>query len=154
MNAIQTPGSGPETSSPSHGCCGSGMGWSSGTTAGSGIGRYVPGFLKGRRGIIIAALAVVGGGMAMGWPTLVALGAAPIILSLLPCAAMCALGMCMMGGKKSEPATVQNAAANAIGQGSNQAALGATRNAAYGQVIDMEPDLAPVARDNARLTAS
>jgi hypothetical protein len=43
------------------------------------------------------AVAIAGGGAALGWPWLVAVGAAPIILSVLPCAVMCALGLCMMG---------------------------------------------------------
>jgi len=33
----------------------------------------------------------------------VAFGLAPLVLSLLPCAAMCAFGMCMMGGKDGKP---------------------------------------------------
>lgn len=37
----------------------------------------------------------------MSW--LVAAGAAPIILSLAPCAVMCALGLCMGMGKRSDP---------------------------------------------------
>jgi hypothetical protein len=34
----------------------------------------------------------------LNWGWLTAVGAAPILLSLLPCAAMCALGLCMRGG--------------------------------------------------------
>ena len=45
--------------------------------------------------MILGAVALAGGGAALGWPWLVALGVAPILLSLLPCAAMCALGLCM-----------------------------------------------------------
>jgi len=39
--------------------------------------------------------------MVLKWDLLVAAGIAPLILGLLPCAAMCALGICMsrMGGK-------------------------------------------------------
>ena len=39
----------------------------------------------------------------LGWPWLAAIGVAPILISLLPCAAMCAVGLCMMakGGQSS-----------------------------------------------------
>ena len=60
-------------------------------------------WLSGRRGLIIAAIALAAGGLALGWNWLVAAGAAPLILSLAPCAAMCALGVCAMhkGAKSS-----------------------------------------------------
>lgn len=44
-----------------------------------------------------AAIAVVGGA-ALNWGWLVAVGAAPLLLALAPCAAMCALGLCMKRG--------------------------------------------------------
>lgn len=37
------------------------------------------------------------------WGWLVAIGLAPILLAIAPCAAMCALGMCTMGGKSKTP---------------------------------------------------
>lgn len=55
----------------------------------------------GRRGLLIAALAIVAAGLALNWGWLTAVGAAPLILSLAPCAAMCALGLCMRGGSNS-----------------------------------------------------
>ncbi|ORE91776.1 hypothetical protein ATO13_19330 [Stappia sp. 22II-S9-Z10] len=55
----------------------------------------------GRRGLLIAALAVIAAGLALNWGWLTAVGAAPLILSLAPCAAMCALGLCMRGGANS-----------------------------------------------------
>ena len=42
-------------------------------------------------------------GLFVNWGWLVAVGAAPVLLSLAPCAVMCALGLCsmkMMGGSK------------------------------------------------------
>ena len=51
-----------------------------------------------RRGLMIAAFAVIAAGMALNWSWLTAVGAAPLILSLAPCAATCALGLCMRGG--------------------------------------------------------
>lgn len=79
------------------------------------------------------AVAGVGSGLVLGWDSLVALGVSTFILSLLPCAAICALGVCASRMGKKEvggstaavavppketvpPATVTaaNAAANAV----------------------------------------
>lgn len=54
--------------------------------------------LKSRKGIAISGLAVAGIGLIFKWDWLTAVGAAPIILSVLPCLAMCAFGLCMRGG--------------------------------------------------------
>ena len=61
-----------------------------------GLADRVRPWLSGRRGLILAAVAVAGGGGWFGWPWLVAAGIAPILLSLAPCAAMCAVGLCTM----------------------------------------------------------
>ncbi|MBU6507416.1 MAG: hypothetical protein KGQ82_07950 [Alphaproteobacteria bacterium] len=53
------------------------------------------------RGLLIGGIVVVAAGLALGWKWVVAAGFAPIILALAPCAVMCTLGMCMMGGRKS-----------------------------------------------------
>jgi len=45
---------------------------------------------------VIAAL-LVGVGLTFNWSWLVAVGAAPLILGVLPCVVMCALGLCMAG---------------------------------------------------------
>ncbi len=50
----------------------------------------------GRRGLILAAMAFIGAGMALNWGWLTAIGAAPLILALAPCAVMCGLGVCVM----------------------------------------------------------
>jgi len=50
-------------------------------------------------------------GLALGWDWIVAAGMAPLVVSVLPCVAMCALGLCAMrgnakpchGGDKAEP---------------------------------------------------
>lgn len=47
------------------------------------------------RGLTVSGIAVIAVGLALNWSWLVAAGAAPLILSLAPCAAMCALGLCM-----------------------------------------------------------
>ncbi len=51
---------------------------------------------ESRRAQIITGIAAVAAGMALGWNWLTAIGLAPVILSLAPCAAMCALGACAM----------------------------------------------------------
>lgn len=61
---------------------------------GAGIDR-VRSYLGGRRGLILLTVAVLGTGMVLNWSWLVALGVAPLLLALAPCAAMCALGLCM-----------------------------------------------------------
>ncbi len=62
------------------------------------LARY---YLGGRRGLILLSVAAVGAALAFNWSWLVAVGAAPLLLALAPCAAMCALGLCMnrSGGK-------------------------------------------------------
>ena len=58
-------------------------------------------YLGNRKVLAVLAVAAVGAGLAFNWSWLVAAGIAPILLALAPCAAMCALGLCMkgMGGK-------------------------------------------------------
>jgi len=65
------------------------------------LGRYYAGrYLGGRRGLVILTLTALGIGLALNWSWLVAIGVAPLLISLAPCAVMCALGLCMsrMGG--------------------------------------------------------
>lgn len=65
-----------------------------------------------RPGLVAIAAAVIGGGLALNWSGLVAVGAAPLILGILPCAAMCAIGLCMpMGGSKKQDGPVIDATA-------------------------------------------
>ena len=58
-------------------------------------------YLRGWRGFAILGSVAIIGGLALNWGWLVAAGIAPVLLTLLPCAAMCALGLCMnrMGGR-------------------------------------------------------
>lgn len=51
--------------------------------------------IGGRRLLIGIGLAAVGAGVALNWGWLTAIGVAPVLLSVAPCAAMCALGLCM-----------------------------------------------------------
>ena len=54
-------------------------------------------YLGGRRGLIILAAIALVSGLALNWSWLVAAGIAPLLLGVLPCVAMCALGLCMNG---------------------------------------------------------
>lgn len=58
-------------------------------------------YVGGRRGLFILAGIAVVAGLAFNWSWLAAIGAAPILLAALPCAAMCGLGLCMnrIGGR-------------------------------------------------------
>lgn len=58
-------------------------------------------YLGGRRGFIVLAVTVLGAGAVFNWGWLVAVGIAPLLVALAPCALMCGLGLCMrgMGGK-------------------------------------------------------
>ena len=64
-------------------------------------------------------------GLALGWDWVVAAGLAPLVVSVLPCVAMCALGMCAMrGGQKSghgESESARNGNAGQSAQGPSQA---------------------------------
>lgn len=52
---------------------------------------------------VVATVAIVTGlGLYLNWPTVVALGLAPLVLMLAPCALMCALGLCGMSASKSK----------------------------------------------------
>lgn len=61
-------------------------------------------YLRNRKVLAVLAIALVGAGLALNWSWLAAAGVAPILLALAPCAAMCALGLCMsrVGGKSCE----------------------------------------------------
>ena len=66
------------------------------------IGSRLRDYLGGRRGWIVLALVVVSAALYVNWGWLAAIGAAPLLLALAPCAAMCALGFCMSkSGAKS-----------------------------------------------------
>lgn len=65
--------------------------------------------LSKSRVLILLALLLIGAGMALGWGWLTAIGIAPILVAVAPCAAMRALGLCMnrMGlqSYSTDPAT-------------------------------------------------
>ena len=72
------------------------LSWTSTLT---GLARH---YLGGRRGLMVLAGIIISAGLILSWGWLAAVGIAPILLALAPCAAMCALGLCMnkMGGKR------------------------------------------------------
>jgi hypothetical protein len=51
--------------------------------------------LGGWRGFIVFGVLVLSLGLALNWSWLVAIGLAPVVLGVLPCAVMCVLGLCM-----------------------------------------------------------
>lgn len=59
--------------------------------------------IPGKRQVLIGVgIASVIAGSVIGWPWIVAAGLVPVLLSVLPCVVMCALGMCAMRtGQKS-----------------------------------------------------
>ena len=59
-------------------------------------------YLRNRFVILAIAAVAVGLALKFNWGWLVAAGIAPILLTFAPCAAMCALGLCMSGGKRSQ----------------------------------------------------
>lgn len=67
-------------------------------------------YLGNRKALAVLAVAVIGAGLALNWSWLVAAGIAPILLALAPCAAMCALGLCMNKGGGQSCSDNKNAA--------------------------------------------
>jgi hypothetical protein len=57
--------------------------------------RTAGGRLGARRIAIALGLAAVTAGIALSWDWLTAIGVAPVLVAAAPCAAMCALGLCM-----------------------------------------------------------
>ena len=57
--------------------------------------------------LTVLAVSAVGSGLALGWDSIVALGLSTAVISLLPCLAMCAFGVCasLMGKKDADAGT-------------------------------------------------
>lgn len=74
-------------------------------------------YLGNRRLLLAAALVALVAGAAFNWGWLVALGGAPLLLSLLPCLIMCGLGvgcMKMMAGSGEKQSGQSGNAAGAV----------------------------------------
>ncbi len=104
--------------------------------------------LGNRRLLLATALVAVAAGAAFNWGWLVALGIAPVLLSLLPCLVMCGLGVCCMkmmagsGEKQSgqsgnAAATVDSAAALAVAKTDNSSA--AASSCCHGDIGKTKP---------------
>jgi hypothetical protein len=65
----------------------------------------------GRHGLVVLSLALAAGALALSWNWLAAAGVMPLVLALAPCAAMCALGLCMNKMGKSSSSTEQGTVA-------------------------------------------
>ena len=52
-------------------------------------------YVGGRKGWIALSVAILVAAGILNWGWLVAVGVAPVLLAFAPCAAMCALGLCM-----------------------------------------------------------
>ena len=63
-------------------------------------------YLGNRFGLLAIASLVLGLAAYSSWGWLVAAGIAPLLLTIAPCAAMCVLGICAMGGKSKNPTDV------------------------------------------------
>lgn len=66
-------------------------------------------YLGGRRALLVLAVVAAAAGLALNWNWLVAIGLAPILLSTLPCLAICAFGVCMMCRSNKEKAISRGA---------------------------------------------
>ena len=58
------------------------------------------GRLGRRAAVVLWVAATIGLGLYFGWSSIVAAGLASLVLGFLPCAAMCALGLCAASGGK------------------------------------------------------
>jgi hypothetical protein len=119
-------------------------------------------WLRGRNGVIAMIVLAVVIGAALNWSWLMAVGIAPLLLAVLPCAAMCGLGLCMskmMGGSCStsssatnHPGTPMSNAAQRIaaasepherGPISHTAGAGALPDLSSGSAVEPAPDEPP-----------
>ena len=78
--------------------------------------------LSGRGAWLALGGAALLAGAALNWNRLVLVGAAPILLKLLPCAAMCALGLCAKGACKTArgPASTSAESPEGVSPGAGQ----------------------------------
>ena len=68
--------------------------------------------LTSRTALIAAAILAITAGAMFNWSVLVAAGIAPLILGVLPCVAMCALGLC--GNRLFGGGNCSKAASNSV----------------------------------------
>ena len=87
------------------------------TTLGQDLVSLARHWLGGWRGLLIVSGLLAVGGAVFNWSWLVAAGIAPIILAVLPCVAMCALGLCMMNKAGGASCSSVNSDSTAPGPG-------------------------------------
>ncbi len=112
-------------------------------------------WLRGRRIWWIAGTLALAAGAAFNWSWLVAIGVAPLLVAALPCAAMCALGLCMnrmMGRSCSKEAAPDQASSKADAQlplrpELTNAALAVGRTAAPAALEEIAPAGGVASRD-------
>lgn len=86
-------------------------------SAASVLAHAVRYYLGGRRGLIALGAGALGLGAWFNWGWLVAAGIAPLLMTALPCAAMCVLGLCAMrGGGRSDAGDEPGAAKTMAGE--------------------------------------
>ncbi|SMH26155.1 hypothetical protein [Mesorhizobium australicum] len=87
------------------------------TSLGRDISHAIRYHLRGWRGPAVLAAVISVAGLAFGWGWLVAGGIAPLILAVLPCAAMCALSLCAsrMAGKQCSADAVSKESVEQVG---------------------------------------
>ena len=64
--------------------------------------------LPRRTALLLWSIAAIGLALYFGWGLVVAAGLSTLVLSLLPCIAMCALGLCAAGSGKKCSSETQN----------------------------------------------
>lgn len=102
-----------------------------------------------RPGLTAIGVGAIGLALTPSWGWLAGIGAAPIILAVLPCAAMCALGICMpmmMGGSKKQASNATSG--TRIGQ------AGAMVIDATSRRVASDPQFAPLSTGSPDLAAT
>lgn len=103
-------------------------------TSARGLGQMARRYLTGWRGLAVVASVAIAAGSALNWSWLVAAGIAPFLLSVLPCLAMCALGLCMHRGA-GRSCSAENT--------SSKTTDTPDETAPSAQVLNLHPDRAP-----------
>ena len=85
--------------------------------------RTVQYYLGNRRVLIVLAGIAILGGLTFNWNLLVAAGIAPVLISALPCAAVCAIGVCCVkksAGQSNSTESSENKPAKAASENSDR----------------------------------
>jgi hypothetical protein len=88
-------------------CCTEELATAQSGTAPTTLGR-IRSWALSPQGLTITGIAAAVVGLTLGWSWVVALGVAPLILTLGPCLVMCALGLCMNMRNHADTPSVLN----------------------------------------------